>query len=471
MSKAKDFVHYLNEASTPIHAVLECKRRLVKCGFVELDEKETNWQLEKGKKYYYTRNGTALIAFVVGGKYDEKSGGCLMIGAHTDSPCPRLKPISKLEKNSHIMLGVVGYGGGLWHTWFDRDLTVGGRVLVRMEGERIESRAVRIDKPICRISNLAIHLLTSDERHGNQGFKPNLQNHLPPILATGIKDALWKDVLIDDVAGKRFHPLLVKLCADNLQIPPENIIDLELQLCDTQPACIGGACDEFIFSGRLDNQACCYLGLEALCDLVKSNEKVNSMKSISLLALFDHEEVGSLSATGAQGPLLHDAIQRISTSLIMTPNIHPSCAATALRARSLLVSADMAHAAHPNYSERHDPEHAPKLGKGLVIKHNANQRYATDAIGATLLRQAAAFAGLTPCQEFAVKADCACGSTIGPISAAALGVRTIDVGAPQLSMHSIREMMHIDDLQHSFDVFSALFWHFDQLQSNVLHSS
>ena len=457
---ASEFLKFMNAAWTPYHAVAECSKKLDERGFEMLDEREGTWKLKKGGKYYYTRNQTALVAFVIGGVYDEAKGGAVMIGAHTDSPCPKLKPRSFLEKGGNAMLGVVGYGGGLWHTWFDRDLTVAGRALVE-EDDRILSKLVKITKPVCRVSNLAIHLTTGEER---STFKPNLQNHLPPMLAAGVRDQLWKKKddgvktkKLDGVTS-RHHPVLVNLVAESINVDATKLVDLELQLCDAQPSAIGGAYDEFIFSGRLDNLCSCYLSIDAL-----ARADLGMSKSIAIVALFDHEEVGSLSATGAQGPLLRDALLRIPACL-GAPD--PACAA-AFRARALLISADMAHAHHPNYSERHDPEHAPKLGKGLVIKHNANQRYATNDLGATFVRRCAAKAQVAPCQEFAVKADQACGSTIGPISAANLGIRTVDVGSPQLSMHSIRELMHVDDLAHTHAVFHAALSNFDIFQPDL----
>jgi len=364
------------------------------------------------------------------------------------------------------MLGVVGYGGGLWHTWFDRDLTVAGRALVA-EGDRVVSKLIRVQKPVCRVSTLAIHLSQNDER---TTFKPNLQNHLPPMLASGVRDQLWRTPAglngIRKDASRRHHPVLLRLALDALEREDVNdVMELELQLCDTQPATVGGAYDEFIYSGRLDNLCSCYVATRALSELELADKK-----SVAFVALFDHEEVGSLSATGAQGPLLRDALLRVPAALNVSLDETPSSfdvAAAAFRARSFLISADMAHAQHPNYADRHDPEHAPKLGRGLVIKHNANQRYATNDLGATFLRRCAERANLAPPQEFAVKADCGCGSTIGPISAANLGVRTLDVGAPQLSMHSIREIMHVDDLHHTMSLFQAAFSFFDDFHQDL----
>lgn len=224
--------------------------------------------------------------------------------------------------------------------------------------------------------------------------------------------------------------------------------DFELQLADTQPSAIIGALDEFVSSGRLDNQGSCYLAQRALIDALPS---LGADSALRVVAMFDHEEVGSLSAQGADSPFLDEALARAAASLGAD---HPS-----FKARSFTVSSDMAHAVHPNYSERHDEKNKPRLGAGLVLKHNANQRYATSALGASLVRRFAALAG-APVQEFAVKADSACGTTIGPITAGGTGIRTVDVGPPQLSMHSCREMMAAADVAQCVRVFAAAFEHY-----------
>ena len=464
-TRVGQFVNYLNAASTAYHCVQEVKRILLHHGFEELDI-TTPWKLKPGSKYFYTRSGTAMVTFAVGGKYNPDTSGAVFIGCHTDSPCIKLKPISKLEKGSDVMLGVVGYGGGLWHTWFDRDLSVAGRVLVRDSSGKATSHLVQIKKPIARISNLAIHLLTADERGT---FKPSLQNHAPPILATTLRESLWAAVgeqgkaatPADGSAAPRTHPLLLMLIAKELGCQPSSIEDFELQLVDTQPACIGGACDEFIYSGRIDNQYSCFAAITALVETLPS---LSEDSSVRMVALFDHEEVGSCSAMGAEGPLMNDSLNRISSALAADPSRDPGAAA--FRARCFHLSFDMAHAVHPNYADRHDGSHGPKLGKGLTIKHNANQRYATNSVSATYIRRFGAIAG-EPIQEFAVKADSPCGSTIGPIISAGTGVTTCDIGVPQLSMHSIRETMHVDDVDQGTNVLKAAFEHYAEVREAV----
>uniref|UniRef100_A0A7S2SV01 aspartyl aminopeptidase n=1 Tax=Rhizochromulina marina TaxID=1034831 RepID=A0A7S2SV01_9STRA len=458
-TEADRFVAYLNESQSPFHCVDAVKRRLVAAGFTQLDERKP-WELERGGKYFATRNGSSLIAFAVGGAFDPDSSGFIIIGGHTDSPCPKLKPISKLEKEGAHMLGVVGYGGGLWHTWFDRDLTVVGRALIRTAEDRLEPRMVSVGRALCRIPTLAIHLSVGDER---TTFKPNLESHFPPLLATEIKAALWRDTKTmngapgEAGASSRHTPLLMSVVAEELGCEVSDIVDFELQLADTQPSAIIGACREFVSSGRLDNQGTCFTGTRGLIDSLDDGSLATDT-SVRMLTMFDHEEVGSLSAQGAQSPFFDETLARVSAAL--------GADFFSIKARSFQISSDMAHAVHPNYSERHDGKNRPRLHGGMVIKHNANQRYATNSIGASLIRRFAELAGV-PIQEFAVKADSGCGTTIGPITGAGTGIRTVDVGPPQLSMHSCREMMATDDVVHAVQLFVAAYRSYSTLSKTV----
>uniref|UniRef100_A0A7S1XZN9 aspartyl aminopeptidase n=1 Tax=Phaeomonas parva TaxID=124430 RepID=A0A7S1XZN9_9STRA len=459
---AADMVAYLNEAWTCFHAVEAGKALLFEHGFVELDEAESWGSLEKNGKYFFTRNMSSLVAFTVGGAADPGCGVTL-VGAHTDSPCPKLKPVSRCTRGACSMVGVCGYGGGQWHTWFDRDLTVAGRVLIRGADGGLVHRLVKIARPILRTSTLAIHLSKGNER---SAFEPNLQAHFYPILATAIKEAALLKAKGGAGAGgksKPSHsPLLLGLLADELGCAETDILDFDLQLCDTQPSAIGGAANEFIFSGRLDNLCSSYQGLRALVDTLDS---LGTDKGVRLVALFDHEEVGSSSSTGAGGPILPNSIARITQGMY---GDSPLCADVLPRVyrKSFCVSADMAHAQHPNYPERHDPNLNPSIHSGVVIKHNANQRYATSAVTATLFRECCAKGGV-PVQEFAVRSDSGCGSTIGPITASLTGIRTVDIGSPQLSMHSIREIMGTDDAYYGYAAIKACFENFNEIDEGL----
>jgi len=260
-------------------------------------------------------------------------------------------------------------------------------------------------------------------------------------------------------AEERHHAVLLHLLAQELGCNPADIADFDLQLCDCQPATIGGACDEFIFSGRLDNLASCYTSLRAFLRS-STDESLASASHVRMIAHFDHEEVGSASSHGAASPVMNDTIRRVAAALA---GGQEGVVERALRA-SFLVSADMAHGVHPNYADKHDPAHAPKMHGGLVIKQNANQRYATDGVTAFLFREVGRIAGV-PVQEFVVRSDLACGSTIGPIIASATGMRAVDVGAPMLSMHSCREMCGTDDVAHAVAHFTSAFKHIARLDA------
>ncbi|XP_035543170.1 probable aspartyl aminopeptidase isoform X1 [Juglans regia] len=703
-------IEFLNASPTAFHAVDEAKKRLVAAGYEQVLERE-DWILEVGKKYFFTWNYSSIIAFAIGKKY-VAGNGFHIIGAHTDSPCLKLKPVSKVTKGGYLEVGVQTHGGGLWRTWFDRDLTVAGRVIIREAKNGSGSvsyshRLVRIKEPIMRIPTLAIHL----DRGYNDEFMFNTENHLLPVLATSIKAEINKNGAADgsgnssgQTNGKngnertttnssKHHSLLLQLLANQIGCEPDDICDFELQACDTQPSIIAGARKEFIFSGRLDNLCMSFCSLMALIAsssessledetgvrmvalfdheeagsnsaqgagspllindmsritnsfdpaskalIASSSESsledetgvrvvalfdheeagsnsaqgagspllINDMSRITnsfdpaskaliasssessledetgvrMVALFDHEEAGSNSAQGAGSPLLINDMSRITNSfdpaskaliasssessledededetgvgmvalfdheeagsnsaqgagsplLInamsrITNSFDPASKAlidstssessledeTGVRLvalfdheevgsnsaqgagspvmldslsritdsfgpdskllekaiqRSFLVSADMAHALHPNYMDKHEDNHQPKMHGGLVIKHNANQRYATNAVTSFIFKEIAAKHNL-PVQEFVVRNYMPCGPTIGPILASGVGIRTVDVGAPQLSMHSIREMCAIDDVMHSYEHFKAYFQEFSHLDAKM----
>jgi aspartyl aminopeptidase len=462
-----DLVDFLNASPTAFHAVDESKRRLKAAGYTQLSEREEWAGLEPGRKYFFTRNYSTIVAFAIGAKY-VTGNGFHIIGAHTDSPCLKLKPISKVTRGGYLEVGVQTYGGGLWYTWFDRDLTIAGRVIVRDKREGGVSYAhklVRVQEPIMRIPTLAIHL---DRTISSEGLKINSQSHLVPVLATAIKNELQKSVgengpkETSENKNTKHHPLLLQLIAKEANCELDDISDFELQLCDTQPSIVAGAMKEFIYSGRLDNLCMSFCSLKALIDSTFAEHSLDHESGVRMVALFDHEEVGSNSAQGAGSPAMLDALSRITASFNTSNN---KLLEKAIQ-RSFLVSADMAHALHPNYMDKHEENHQPKMHGGLVIKHNANQRYATNAVTAFIFREIAERHQL-PVQDFVVRNDMGCGSTIGPILASGVGIRTVDIGAPQLSMHSIREMCAVDDISHSYEHFKAYFEEFTELDSKV----
>lgn len=428
--------------------VAESKSRLIAAGFSELKMTES-WKVQPSGKYFVTNNFSTIIAFAVGGCY-RPGNGFSMIGAHTDSPCFRVKPRSCCNQLGYVGVRVETYGGGIWHTWFDRDLKLAGRVILKTDNGLLH-RLVHIEEPILRIPNICIHLARADVHNA---FAPNKETHTVPILATTLQEKLEEPIqLCADLPASNHPPLLISLLSKKLGCDPNSIVDFELYLSDTQPARIGGALEEFIFSPRIDNQLNCYAGLEGL---VKSLDTLADDTNVRLLALFDNEEVGSESAQGANSCYLEFLLRRISAGG------ESSVAFEESMPKSYIISADQAHAVHPNYGHKHEKNHRPMFHEGPVLKFNGNQRYATTAITASILREISAKCNI-PLQEVAVSNDSPCGSTIGPMMSAKLGVRTIDIGGPTLSMHSIREMCCITSVYQSCILFKEFYKSFPQI--------
>jgi len=389
-------IDFLNASPTPFHATATMVSQLENAGFQRLNEAES-WRLAPGR-YFVTRNQSSIIAFVLGSRSLPESG-IRMVGAHTDSPCLKVKPNPIRTKHGYLQLGVEVYGGVLLNPWFDRDLSLAGRVTSQDAAGNIINSLVNLREPIAVIPSLAIHL----DREANNARKVNPETDVPPVL------------LQEDESFR-----LASLIAE--QIEDREILATELSFYDTNPARIIGLNREFLASARLDNLLSCYTGMQAL---LNADPEVTS-----LLVCNDHEEVGSASAAGAEGTFLKDVLERITEA--GEPRLRTF-------ARSLLVSTDNAHGIHPNFPERHESNHGPVLNRGPAIKHNANQRYATNSETAGYFKALCKRAGV-PYQEFVNRADMACGSTIGPITAKEIGVRTLDVGVPTFAMHSIREL-------------------------------
>ncbi|XP_059179119.1 aspartyl aminopeptidase-like [Physella acuta] len=461
LASAKDFLSFINKSPSPFHAVDEVKKALVSNGFKELKEAE-QWNVVPLGKYFITKNHSTIIGFAIGGKY-RPGNGFSVVGAHTDSPCLRVKPVSNKVKQGFCQVGVECYGGGIWNTWFDRDLTVAGRVLVKDKNdENISHHLVHINRPILRIPHLAIHL----QREINENFGPNKENHLCPILATcaqaeleGDKKSTSSEETEPTGQAAKHPPTLVKILCQELKIDPSQMMDFELCLADTQPAALGGAYEEFIFSPRLDNLFNAYAAYKGLLDSL-GDGSLETDPNIRMISLFDNEEVGSESAQGAGSMFQENVMRRLSSSAEKLTAFEESIA------KSFMVSADQAHGCHPNYSEKHEANHQPEFHKGIVIKFNSNQRYATTSITATILRQVAKKVSV-PLQDFVVRNDSTCGSTIGPIMSAKLGMQTIDVGAPQFAMHSIRETGATTDVVHAIRLFEGFFRFYPEVQASL----
>jgi aspartyl aminopeptidase len=423
-----DLIAFLNACPTPFHAVAEARRRLLAAGFSRLDEGAA-WKVAAGGCCFVERGGGSIVAFRLGAK-SAAEAGFRIVGAHTDSPGLRLKPRAARAREGFVALDVEVYGAPILASWADRDLGVAGRVVVVDGDGRLSSRLVRLDTPIARIANVAIHL----NREVNEtGLVLNRHRHLAPIVAE------W---------GAEGDPsaAFLRRIADAAGVSREAVVGADLALFDSSPAVRGGWDGEFIFSARLDNLAMCHAGLTALVSGATDAGAEHAASAV--LAIFDHEEVGSQSARGADSPLLGDILGRLAGES------HDAWARAA--SRSFIVSADMAHGVHPNYADLHDGAHMPRLNGGPVIKTNSNLRYASDGETAGVFRALGRAAGVAT-QEFVNRADLACGTTIGPISASRLGIRTVDVGNAMLSMHSVREMSGARDGSMMIALMSRFF--------------
>lgn len=408
MSVVNELLAFLAEATTPFHAVEAMSERLAAAGFIELTDIDSA-TLEAGQGYFITRNSSSMIAFRAG--EESPLSGLRLIGTHTDSPNLSVKPNPVKQRHGVVQLGVDVYGGALLNPWFDRDLGLAGRVnFVSGKGE-LESRLVDFRKPVAVIPSLAIHL----DREANSSRSINPQKDLLPVI-------LNADSLLEKEESFDFKVLLARqICQQYPECGEVRVLDYEMSLYDCQRPSTVGLDGAFIASARLDNLLSCYVGMRALLSA--------ETRQWSVLVCTDHEEVGSASAGGAQGPMLMDFLSSIAAS---------DTNSRALRANSVMLSVDNAHAIHPNFSDKHDEQHGPLINAGPVIKINRNQRYATSSTGSALVRLLAEKTGV-PVQSFVVRTDLGCGSTIGPITAAETGIETIDLGVPTWSMHSIRE--------------------------------
>ncbi|MEA1919554.1 MAG: M18 family aminopeptidase [Campylobacterota bacterium] len=402
-------LQFLDYSPTPYHAVIQMKEALHVKGFQELHE-DKSWKLTAGKKYFVTRNDSSIIAFT----YPKNRDKYLMIGAHTDSPNLKVKPNPVVKKEGLVQLAVEPYGGVLINPWFDRDLSLAGKVMLSDESNTLQEHLIDFKIPLAIISSLAIHL----DKSANKERSVNMQNDIAPILTC--KD----DFDFEAMILKELGCLECKL------------VSHDLSFYDTQNASFVGLEKEFIASARLDNLLSCFVNLQTLLH-VKEDEAV-------LMLCSDHEEVGSESTSGAAGPFLEQVLKRIQIS----DEEHIQ-----MLRRSLLISCDNAHAAHPNFSDKHEPNHKPRMNEGVVIKVNSNQRYASNVTSISRFVHAA---GDSKVQKYVTRSDMGCGSTIGPITATRLGIETIDVGLPTLAMHSIRELSGSDDAYELYEILLRL---------------
>lgn len=420
---AENMLDFIYESPTQFNAVAVSAEILEKNGFEKLNPKEI-WKLEVGKKYYTTKNSSALVAFKINSDEVEKEG-FRIIGSHTDSPGFRIKPNAEMEScGAYLKLNTEGYGGMILSTWLDRPLAMAGRVFLRGENPfKPVEKIVNINKPVCIIPNLAIHM----NRSINDGYKYNKQTDMLPLIGL-INEQLEKD------------NYMVKLLASELNVEIEEIIDFDIFLYEYEKGCFTGANEEFISTGRLDNLSMYYSSVEALLDS-------DSKSGISIAVGFDNEEVGSSTKQGADSNMLLNILERICISLGKDRQQFFEAIEN-----SFIISSDLAHAVHPNVNGMADPTNRPVMGKGPVIKVHAGQAYTSDGYSISVYKEICRECGVEY-QEFVNKSDQRGGSTIGPISSTHIDIPSVDIGAPILSMHSIRELGCSEDFYNTYKTF------------------
>ncbi len=406
----QDFFQFLQASPTPFHAVSFMAERLRDNGFLQLFETDT-WELAPDSSYFIIRDNGALCAFTLASKNNQAQGFRIM-GAHTDSPSLQIKPLAGKASHSFFQLGVEVYGGPLLATWFDRDLSLAGRVVCATTDGVLTTLLIDFKRPMVIIPSLAIHF----DREANNGRAIDKQKELAPILCqiTGDDSLNFSSILAEQIEK------------ENPDTKIATILGFDLFCYDCQPPSFLGLGNEFITAGRLDNLLSCFVGYSAMIEALKDTKADNNR----LLICNNHEEIGSLTAAGAKGSFLYSILGRIM--------LDPITRDRTLRG-SFLLSMDNAHAVHPNFSDKSEPEHMPLLNHGPVIKTNASQHYATTSLSAAVYKTIAAESEVAT-QDFVMRSDMGCGSTIGPHTAAIMGIPTVDIGAPTLAMHSIREM-------------------------------
>lgn len=406
----QDFIDFLNASPTPYHATANLVKILENAGFTRLDE-ACEWSLTPGGKYVYSRSDTTVVGFTLG-QNTVKDSGFRVVGAHTDSPCLKVKPKPELSKKGYQQVGIEVYGGALLNPWFDRDLSLAGKVSYTTSAGKLRHALVNFERPVAVLPSLAIHL----NREVNQKKSVNPQKEMNPIFFQGEETFSLAETVKTQLQAQG-------------EADVEDVLGMDLSFFDTQSAAVVGLKNEYFAGARLDNLLSSFFAVKALAEC-NTNEN-------AVVICHDHEEVGSCSEPGAQGTTLKDLVSRIE------PNNEAQ--QVALR-KSLMLSVDNAHGVHPNYADSHDDGHGPLLNRGPVIKFDANQSYATTHASASFLQTLAADKKQIPLQQFVTRADMRCGSTIGPMTSANVGIKTIDLGVPTFAMHSVRELAGVEDM-------------------------
>ena len=424
---AKSLIEFIDNSPSPFHVVKEAEKVLTRSGFKKLNLSD-RWNLEKEGKYYVTSNSSSLIAFVVG-KGSLEEDGFKLIGAHIDSPTFRIKPNPEIAvENRYLKLNTEVYGGPILNTWFDRPLSIAGRVAVRTENPlKPKEILVDMEEPLLIIPNLAIHM----NRKVNEGVSINSQVDTLPVIS----------VIEDDMEKENY---LVKLLGEKLSVDFDDIMDFDLFLYATEKGSLIGPKEEFISIGKLDDLAMVHAGLYGIVDSQVSNPT-------NVLVCFDNEEVGSSTKQGAASPLLRTVLERICIAFGKNREDYYRALSN-----SFMISADMAHALHPNYIEKYDPTNRAIINGGPVIKIAANQSYTSDSMSIAVYESICKSAGI-PVQKFVNRSDQRGGSTIGPISATQLNIPSVDIGNPILAMHSIRELGGVFDHYYAYKSFKEFY--------------
>lgn len=427
---ANELLEFINESPTAYHATNNVKKMLDESGFKELKESDT-WKLNKGDKGYVIKNDSAIIAFEIGtGKIEEE--GFRLIGAHTDSPCFKVKPAPEMVvENKYIKLNTEVYGGPILNTWFDRPLSLAGRVTLKgVTPFKPLTKLININKPLLVIPNLAIHM----NRNVNEGYAINKQKDTLPLLG----------FINENLEGNKEKTGILEIIKNQLKVEKEDILDFDLFLYEHERGCLLGLNEEMISASRLDDLWMVFSGVKALLE-----SKQN--KATKVMVCVDNEEIGSLTSQGARSSLLKNILERITLSLGKNKEEFFRTIA-----KSVMISADLAHAVHPNQVEKHDPTNRPVLGKGPVIKIAASGSYSTDSYASAI------FQGIckeikVPYQKFVNRSDVRGGTTIGPITSADLSIPVIDMGAAIIGMHSIRELASVKDNEYTIKAFTKFF--------------
>lgn len=421
MSINNAFLNFIEKSPSAFHAVKNLEEMVMANGFIQLEENK-RWDIKKGNSYYVTRNNSSIIAFHVGENLDNYH--YQIVSSHSDSPTFKVKEFACLDaKGGYVKLNVEGYGGMICSSWFDKPLSIAGRVLVKEEN-KIVSKLLHIEKDILMIPNMPIHF----NRDVNSGYKYNVQVDMLPMFSAG---ALTKD---------SFNAMI----ADALGVDAITICGKDLFLCNHQKGCVWGMEDEFISAPKLDDLQCAYASFKAICDA--KNEAC-----IQVAACFDNEEVGSLTKQGADSTLMEDVLKRVNKALGYDEEDY-HCAI----AKSFMVSCDNAHAIHPNHPEKYDADNFVKMNAGVVIKYNANQKYTTDAFSRSIF-EAICNKVNVPVQHFANRSDVMGGSTLGNLSNAHVSLHCVDIGLAQLAMHSSYETGGSKDLTYLYDALTSLY--------------